>query len=106
MKKNENERVLTKFAEKKGLIDILKQTFSYVEGIKRDCCKDYRIVGKETEQAIDRNGELRWEDDAKTKPYYRDKWGYVDVPIEDMSDEIYAKYKACDVLIKSLEALI
>jgi hypothetical protein len=106
MKKNENVRALTKFAEKKGLIEVLEQTFSYVQTIKDDNAREWRVIGKEKEQAVDRHGELRWEDDAKTIPYYRDEYGEVTLTPEEMSDEQYAKYVACETILKALEAMI
>ena len=103
MKKNETVRELSKFAEKKGLIEVLEQTFSYVNDIKNECVRDFRVVGKE--QRI-RNGELCWEDEAKTIPEMKDKWEYVDVSIDEMEESVYAKYVACDNILKALDALI
>lgn len=103
MKKNEQVRELSKFAEKKGLIEVLEQTFSYVNDIKNECTRDFRKVGEE--QRI-RNGELCWEDEAKTIPEMRDKWDYVDLSADEMEDAVYAKYKACEAVLKALETLI
>lgn len=103
MKKNENVRELSKFAEKKGLIEILEQTFSYVSDLKRGCSTDYRVVGEEQRT---RNGELCWKDEAHTIPEMKDKWDFVDVSLDEMDNDKYAKYVACDTVLKALEALI
>ena len=106
MKKNENVRELPKFAEMKGLIEVLEQTFSYVQNIKEDTAREWRVIGKEKEQAVGLNGELRWEDEAKTIPHYRNEYGEVTLTPEEMTDEQYAKYVACDTILKALEAMI
>lgn len=98
-----HERELSKFAEKKGLIDILEQTFSYVQGLKKDLSQDFRKVGQQ--QRI-RNGEYCWKDEAKTIPEMVDKYDYVDLTPDTMDDDVYAKYKACNDIIKALESLV
>lgn len=103
MKKNENVRELSKFAEKKGFIEALEQTFSYVQDCKNDCARDFRKIGEE--QRI-RNGEPCWEDEEHTIPEMKDTWGYVDVSIDEMEDDVYAKYIAYDTILKALDALI
>ena len=105
MKKNENAqtRVISKFAEKKGMIEILEQTFSFVNDLKRDCTRDFRKVG--VEQRV-RNGEPCWEDEAQTIPEMRDKWEHVDITPDEMSDEVYAKYMACEAILKTLDEMI
>ena len=103
MKKNENVRELSKFAEKKGVIEVLEQTFSFVNDLKKDCIRDFRKVGEEQRK---RDGELCWLDEAKTIPEMRDKWDYVDISVDDMEDSVYAKYLACENVLKALEELI
>ena len=68
---------------------------------------DYRPVGKETEQAKDwRTGELKWEDEEKTIPYYKDVWDYVRKDEDDISEEDRIMIDVCKAFSKKLDKLI
>ena len=68
--------------------DILKRIAEALSAFEKDTLYEYKCVGKEEEQARDwRTDELRWEDEEKTIPYYRDKYDYVKVSEAEMTDE-------------------
>lgn len=95
-----------KFMERRIEAEILGEVYEELERKLESTTKTYEIVGKEDEQATDyRTGELRWEDEEKTIPYYRDKYDYVDIPEEKLSDEQRLKVKVIKSLMVKLEKL-
>lgn len=105
-KETKLNREMSKIILKKGLLDALDDIYSQVENQIKDCTHDYKIIGKESEQSRDRDGNLKWVDDEKTIPYYRDKWGYVEKSLDDLTDERYAKYLGLLEIKEVLESLL
>lgn len=97
----------SKFVEKRFLAEVLGEVYETVERREKEIHQDYRQVGFEEEQAKDwRTGELLWEDEEKTVPMYRAKYGYVDKEDSELSDEDKAKIKACQYIMKQLENML
>jgi len=94
------------FTEKKAVIEVLERLVDTLADLEKDARFDYRIVGKESEQAKDwRTGELKWDDEEKTIPHYDSKWDYVEIPKDELSDERLAKLVAIGFVRESLEKL-
>lgn len=96
-----------KIVAKKAYLSVLEKLADSLEAQRKDVLTDYRVIGKEDTQATNwKTGELLWEDEEKTIPKYDNKWGYVDIPEEELSAEAKATLKAIDDVEKSLEKLI
>ena len=96
-----------KIVAKKAYLTVLEKLADSLEAQRKDVLTDYKIIGKEDKQATNwKTGELLWEDEEKTIPKYENKWGYVDIPEEELSEEAKATLKAIDDVEKSLEKLI
>lgn len=96
-----------KFKEKQYVAELLDKLYREVEREEKDCRQDYRRVG--TTDVQDRHwstGELLWEDEEKTIPKMKDKWDYVQKSEEEMTEDDYAKLKACQYLKTQLEKMI
>ena len=106
MKKETKVREISKFDEVRGLVDALETVIENVNNERKWQCKSYQKIGYEDEQAKDRDGNLLWEDEEQTIPKYREKWDYVDVDIETMSDKDYAKYLAFNKILETLNNMI
>ena len=97
---------INKFKERQIEAEILGELYEKLENDLKYATKSYECVGKEDEQATDyRTGELRWEDEEKTIPYYRDKYDYVDIPEEKLSDEQKLRAKVIKNIMAKLEKL-
>lgn len=98
---------MTKFAVKKAQLEILERFSNLLEEMRKDASHDYRIVGKEDEQARDwKTNELLWEDAEKTIPRYRDRWDYVSYTKDDLPDDKAAMLKAIEEMEKALDKLV
>lgn len=96
-----------RFQTMKVQAEVLTKIDNLLEELIRDRTTDYRVVGKETEQAKDwRTGELKWEDDEKTIPYFKDKWDYVTKDEDEISEEDRIMIEVCKAFSKKLEKLI
>ena len=88
---------------KRAGLDILERVYRCLDDMEKDYSMKYDCVGKETEQAKDwRTGELKWEDDEHTIPYYNSKWDYVLIP----EDELTEDQKQHLVVINSLRDIL
>lgn len=97
---------INKFKERQIEAEILGELYEKLENDLKYTTKSYEHVGKEDEQATDyRTGELRWEDEEKTIPYYRDRYDYVDIPEEKLSDEQRLKVKVIKNIMAKLEKM-
>lgn len=77
--------------------EILKKISEAIKDFEKDTIMEYKVVGKESEQATDwRTGELKWEDEEKTIPCYRDKYEYVRLTEEELNPEKRATLVAID----------
>ena len=98
---------MTKFAVKKAQIEILERFAKVLEEMRNDTVTDYRVIGKEDEQATSwKTGEPLWEDAECTIPKYRDKWGSVPLTDEEMTDEKKAMLVALEEMEKALDKLV
>lgn len=96
-----------RFAVMKAQAEVLEKMDNFLQEIIKDHNMRYEVVGKEDEQAVDwRTNELKWEDDEKTIPYYKDRWDYVPVPEDEMTDEDKVIIEVCRNFSKKLEKLI
>ena len=97
----------TKLQLRKAELNVLEKLMNSLDSYERDYLMSYEEVGKETEQATDwRTGELRWEDDEKTIPYYKSIYDYVPRPEEKWTVEDYATQKAVENIRAVLEKMI
>lgn len=99
---------LNVFQVNKVKMEILERLYASLLEMEKDAATDYRIVGKEDEQATDwRTDELLWEDEEKTIPKYRDKWDHVELTKEELDErpEARAKLAAIIEVKKYLEKL-
>ena len=96
-----------RFEMMKAQAEVLTKMDNLLDEIIRDKTMDYRVVGKEEEQAKDwRTGELKWEDDEKTIPYFKDKWDYVAKDEDEISEEDRIMIEVCKAFSKKLDKLI
>lgn len=96
----------TLFMNKKIEASIICDMYDWLESRKRGLLQNYDVIGKEEEQATDwKTGELLWEDDAHTIPQYRNKYGYVDIPEDELSAESKCELEVINNLEKKLEKL-
>lgn len=98
---------VNKFAVKKAQLEILEKFNSVLEDMKKEATTEYRCVGKEEEQARDwKTDELKWEDEEKTIPYYRNKYEDVELTEEEMTDSQKAMVEAIRQMTEILEGLL
>ena len=94
------------FTRKKIEAGILCDMYDWLESRKKGLLQNYDVIGKEEEQATDwRTSELLWEDEEHTIPKYRDKYGYVDIPEDELSSEAKCELAIIDDLEQKLEKL-
>ena len=92
---------------KRAQIDVIEKLLEALDDLRKDTSKEYKKVGKETKQATNwRTGELLWEDEAKTIPKYDDRYEYVDIPDEQMTDSKKALLQAISDMESKLDAMI
>jgi len=85
--------------------EVLERLEDVLNEIIRDKSMTWDVVGKEEEQARDwRTGELKWEDDEKTVPYFKDKWDYV--PKAELDEDDQITIDVCNGFLKKLDKLI
>ena len=96
----------TKIQLKKAQLDVLENLLKRLNSDREDCYSDYRVVGKTDEQKTDWRGNLVWEDEAQTIPVYRDRYDYVTITEDEMTEEQIAKLAALDSVISVLEKMI
>lgn len=97
--------MLTKFDEKRIEAEILGELYRRLEEKVSETKRDYRRVGFYDEQDVHwKTGELLWEDEEKTIPKMKDKWGYVDK--EELTEEEELTIQVCLKLKLALEKMI
>ena len=97
----------TKIQVKKAMLDVIEELYSSLETTEKNVAYSYEVVGKEDEQDKDwRTGELKWDDEEKTIPHYKNKWDYVKRDEADFSDYDRAKLEAIAEICKALDKLI
>lgn len=96
---------MTKFDEKRIEAEILGELYKFIEEKETGTMRDYRIVGTIDEQDTHwKTGELLWEDEEKTIPKMKAKWGYV--AKEDLTDEEELYLKVCNRIKSALEKMV
>ena len=96
-----------KIQTKKAMLDIIEELFKSLDDTEKNVVYSYEVVGKEDEQAKDwKTGELKWEDDEHTIPYYRNRYDYVKRDVESLDDYDKAKLEAIAEVRKALDKLI
>ena len=96
-----------KFKEKQKLAELLDRLYREVQNEEDNCLQEYRKVGVTDEQDKHwKTGELLWEDEEQTIPKMKDKWDYVMKSEDEMTEDDYAKIKACQYLKSQLEKMI
>ena len=94
-----------KFKEKQFTAEILSDLYEEVESKERSIRTHYQPIG-EVQDKDWRSGELLWEDEEKTIPKMKDQWDYVTKSEDEMTEDDYAKIKACQYLKAQLEKMI
>ena len=98
---------MTKVQIKKAQLEVIEKLLNTLSEMRRDATQDYRVIGKEDKQATSwKTGELLWEDEEKTIPRYDNKWGYVPLTDEEMTDDKKALLQAIDDMEKSLDKMV
>ena len=96
-----------KFKEKQYVAELLNKLYCDIEREEKDCMQEYRRVGTtDVQETHWKTGELLWLDEEKTIPKMRDKWDYVQKSEEEMTEDDYAKLKACQYIKTQLEKMI
>jgi hypothetical protein len=95
-----------KFMERKIEAEVLSEVYEELENKLKYAGMSFEKVGVETEQARNYStGELLWEDEEKTIPKYRDKYGYVPVSEEELTEEQKIKIRVIKKLMAKIENL-
>ena len=98
---------VSKVMQKKAELEYIEQLLRNLENERQYATTRYQQVGVTDEQEKNwKTGELIWEDDEHTIPKYKEKYDYVDIADEDLTDEERVKIQAIDKLSDYLEKLI
>lgn len=98
---------MNKIQMKKAMLEVIEELYSSLETTEKNVTYSYEVVGKEDEQAKDwKTGELKWEDEEKTIPYYRNRYDYVKRDEDSLDDHDKAKLEAIAEIRKALDKLI
>lgn len=96
-----------KFKEKQYTAELLDKLYREIEAEEENCRQEYCKVGTTDEQERHwKTGELLWEDEEKTIPKMKDQWDYVMKSEEELTEDDYAKMKACQYIKSMLEKMI
>lgn len=97
----------SRFATMKAQAEVLEKLDNFLNEIIRDYSMSYEVIGKQTEQATDwRTGELKWEDEEHTIPYYANEYGYVPIPEDKLRDESRIVVDVCKRFSQRLDKLL
>ena len=95
-----------KFMERKIEAELLGELYEKLDNDLKYSGRRYECVGKEAEQARDyKTNELLWDDEEHTIPRYRDRWEYVEIPEDELTDEEKLRIKVIKNLMTKLEKL-
>ena len=101
------ETKITPLQAKRAQLDVIEKLLEALDDVKKNTKCDFKVVGKKDEQARNwRTGELLWEDDEKTVPKYEDKYDYVPIPEDELSEERKAKLGVIHDIKKIINSLI
>ena len=94
-------------SEKMAQLEIIGELLDTLDRKLDDVTHDYRVVGKEDEQATSwKTGELLWEDEEHTIPKMKDRWENVEIPEDEWSDDVKAKVGAIEEIQEKLKKMI
>ena len=97
----------SRFQMMKVQAEVLEDLEKTLNEMIENLTTSYEVIGKENEQARDwRTGELKWEDDEKTIPYFKNVYGRVPVPADQLDEDAKLKADICKGFIKKLDKLI
>ena len=103
----DTKNTTAKLAQKKAQLTIIEKLMDALNDLKKDTTQEYKVVGKEDKQATNwKTGELLWEDEEKTIPRYDNKWAYVEIPEEELTDEAKVTLQAIEEMKKKLDDMI
>ena len=98
---------LGRFAQMKLQAEVLEHLEKDLNEMIDNLITSYEVIGKENEQARDwRTGELKWEDEEKTIPYFKNVYGRVPIPADQLDEEAKVKAEICKTFIKKLDKLL
>lgn len=95
----------SKFMTMRKQGEVLEKVEELLNSLIVDHGKKWQVVGQEQAKNWEHN-ELLWEDDERTIPKMKDKYGYVDVPFEELEEEDKVLIEVCRTFIKKLDKLI
>lgn len=105
--KAETQRAVTKLVQKKAQLTVIEKLNDALDDLMKDTACNYQVVGKKSEQARNwKTDELLWEDEEKTIPKYENKYDYVEIPAEELTDDKLALILAISNMRKQLDDLI
>lgn len=98
------EQTLNYFEQKAVMAKEFSEIYDYLQTRLDNLNSKWTVIGKEDEQATRwSTGELLWEDEDKTIPLYRDKYGDVPKTTEDYTEEDKIKITAIKKVMVMLE---
>jgi hypothetical protein len=98
---------MNKFMEAKIKAEVLCDVYEMIFDEARRRCMRYEIVEENYRQATDwRTGEPKWEDEEKTIPKMEDRYDFVEIPEEEMTEEEQIKRDVYDLILKKIETLL
>lgn len=98
---------MNKFAEMKIKAEVLNDVYEMITDEAKRRCMRYEMVEENYQQATDwRTGEPKWKDEEKTIPLMENRWDYVEIPKEEMTDEELTKRDVYDLVLKKIESLL
>lgn len=96
-----------RFAMMKAQAEVLEKLDNLLQDIIKDNSMSYEAIGKEKEQATDwRTGELKWEDEEKTIPYFKTVYGLVPIPEDELYEENKIIMEVCKKFSQKLDKLL
>ena len=94
-----------KFEEKRIEAEVLSELYENVARKEQDVHEEYTVIGKSEEQDKDwRTGDLLWEDEEKTIPKMKDKYGTVEKT--ELSEEDELKIRVYKRIMAALEKML
>lgn len=98
------EQTLNYFEQKAVMAKEFSEIYDYLQTRLDNLNSKWAVIGKEDEQATSwSTGELLWEDEEKTIPKYRNKYGDVPKTAEDYTEEDKIKITAVKKVMVMLE---
>ena len=100
----------TKFETKKWELEELGWFYTELEHHYKDLAEEFKKLD-EMEQVTEWNRETKeydlvWEDEEQTIPKMANKWGYVTIPDDELSEEKITRRDICKKLMEYIEKQI